>query len=44
MAVRYLLDTHTISYIAKGNSRAARQYLERLSKDEELGTSAITEA
>jgi tRNA(fMet)-specific endonuclease VapC len=44
MSVTYLLDTNTISYIAKGNSPAARAHLVSLRAGEALCISAITEA
>ena len=42
----YLLDTNTFSYIAKGNSTAARAEFQRLSKDRNavLCISVVTEA
>ncbi len=40
----YLLDTNTVSYIAKGQSRRARRRLERLSVDHDVCISVITEA
>jgi tRNA(fMet)-specific endonuclease VapC len=44
MAVTYLLDTNTVSYIAKGRSAAARQRLLTLGPDETVCISSITEA
>jgi len=44
MTVTYLLDTNTVSYIAKGNSPAARARLEALGLDESVCISSITEA
>lgn len=46
MTLHYLLDTSTFSYIAKGNSPAARAEFLRLSQDRDavLSISAITEA
>lgn len=44
MSVTYLLDTNTFSYIAKGNSQAARAHLESLSAGESACISSITEA
>lgn len=43
MAVRYLLDTNTASYVIKGNFPRVRQRLSRLSMSE-VGISAVTEA
>jgi tRNA(fMet)-specific endonuclease VapC len=42
MAVRYLLDTNTASYIIKGNSQAVDRRLVRISMVD-LGISTITE-
>ena len=39
----YLLDTNTVSYIADGRSRAARQTLNSVSNDSIIAISAITE-
>jgi len=44
MTVTYMLDTNTVSYIAKGNSPAARARLEGLGVDEAVCISSITEA
>lgn len=44
MSTIYLLDTNTISYIAKGRSPAARMRLESLAPDEKACISSITEA
>jgi tRNA(fMet)-specific endonuclease VapC len=44
MTVAYLLETNTVSYIAKGKSPAARARLEALGEDELACVSAITEA
>ena len=44
MTVAYMLDTNTVSYIAKGNSPAARASLEALGMDEAVCISSITEA
>ena len=43
MAVHYLLDTNTASYVIKGNFPRVRQRLSRLSMSE-VGISAVTEA
>jgi tRNA(fMet)-specific endonuclease VapC len=43
MAVRYLLDTNTASYVIKGNFPRVRHRLSRLSMSE-VGISAVTEA
>lgn len=43
MAVRYLLDTNTASYIIKGNVPKVRERLLRVSMPE-VGISAVTEA
>jgi len=40
----YLLDTNTVSYIAKGQSRRARRQLERVSVDHDVCISVVTEA
>ncbi len=40
----YLLDTNTVSYIARDQSRAARNRLRSLSHDEIVCISSITEA
>jgi len=40
----YLLDTNTVSYITKGQSRHARRRLERVSADHDVCISVITEA
>ena len=42
--VTYLLDTNTVSYIAKGKSPAARARLEALGEEEIVCISSITEA
>ena len=44
MTVTYMLDTNTVSYIAKGNSPACRARLEALGVDETVCISSITEA
>jgi tRNA(fMet)-specific endonuclease VapC len=44
MTATYLLDTNTVSYIAKGNSPAARARLEALGAGEQVCISSITEA
>jgi tRNA(fMet)-specific endonuclease VapC len=44
MNVAYLLDTNTLSYIAKGNSPAARARLQSLGAGETACISSITEA
>jgi tRNA(fMet)-specific endonuclease VapC len=44
MSVTYMLDTNTVSYIAKGNSPAARASLEALGVEEAVCISSITEA
>lgn len=44
MKALYLLDTNTVSYVAKGRSAAARRRLERLEDDELVCISALTEA
>jgi tRNA(fMet)-specific endonuclease VapC len=43
MAVRYLLDTNTVSYIIKGNFPRVRERLLQVSMNE-IGISVITEA
>lgn len=43
MAVRYLLDTNTVSYVIKGNRPRVRERLMRLPMAE-VGISVITEA
>jgi tRNA(fMet)-specific endonuclease VapC len=43
MAVRYLLDTNTASYVIKGNFPRVRHRLSRLELSE-VGISAVTEA
>lgn len=40
----YLVDTNTVSYVAKGRSPAARARLEALDEDDRVCISAITEA
>ena len=40
----YLLDTNTVSYIVKGQSRRARRKLERASVDHDVCISVMTEA
>jgi tRNA(fMet)-specific endonuclease VapC len=40
----YLLDTNTVSYIVKGQSRRARRRLERVSADHDVCISVVTEA
>ena len=42
--VLFMLDTNTVSYIIRGQSRNARQKLESLSGNDEVCISAITEA
>ena len=44
MNVLYMLDTNTVSYIAKGQSQAARAWMLNLGNDELVCLSAITEA
>jgi tRNA(fMet)-specific endonuclease VapC len=44
MSLLYMLDTNMVSYIAKGNSSAARIRLTTLRDDEVVCISAITEA
>ncbi len=44
MSCAYLLDTNTVSYIAKGKSAVARAHLESLSAGDVACISAITEA
>jgi len=44
MSVTYLLDTNTLSYIAKGNSPAARARLQALGAGDFACISSITEA
>jgi tRNA(fMet)-specific endonuclease VapC len=44
MMVTYLLDTNTISYIARGKSPAARARLEALGEEDIVCISSITEA
>ncbi len=44
MSVTYLLDTNTVSYIAKGKSPAARGRLQVLGEGELVCISSITEA
>jgi tRNA(fMet)-specific endonuclease VapC len=44
MSITYLLDTNTVSYIAKGKSPAARARLQALGDDETVCISSITEA
>lgn len=44
MTATYMLDTNTVSYIAKGNSPAARARLEALGAGERVCISSITEA
>ncbi len=43
-SVGFLLDTNTVSYLAKNHLQAARRHLELLDADEKLGISAVTEA
>ncbi len=43
MAIRYLLDTNTASYVIKGNFPRVRERLVRVPMAE-IGTSAVTEA
>jgi len=40
----YLLDTKTVSYIVRGQSRHARRKLRRLSVDHDVCVSVMTEA
>ncbi|MDR3793144.1 MAG: PIN domain-containing protein [Terracidiphilus sp.] len=40
----YLLDTNTLSYIARGRSQAARMRIESLESNDAVAISAITEA
>jgi tRNA(fMet)-specific endonuclease VapC len=44
MNVTYLLDTNTLSYIAKGNSPSARAHLQTLGDGDVACISSITEA
>jgi tRNA(fMet)-specific endonuclease VapC len=44
MIVTYLLDTNTVSYIAKGRSAAARARLEQVGEEETVCISSVTEA
>lgn len=44
MSVTYLLDTNTVSYIAKGKPAAPRARLQALGKEELVCISSITEA
>lgn len=44
MSALYMLDTNTVSYIAKGHSKAARTRMLNLREDEVVCLSAITEA
>ena len=44
MTVTYMLDTNTVSYVAKGNSPASRARLETLGVGEAVCISSITEA
>ncbi|HEV2326827.1 MAG TPA: type II toxin-antitoxin system VapC family toxin [Terracidiphilus sp.] len=44
MSTIYLLDTNTVSYIAKGKSRKARARLEALAPEDSACISSITEA
>ena len=44
MNVTYLLDTNTLSYIAKGNSPSARAHLQSLGAGDVVCISSITEA
>lgn len=44
MKSAYLLDTNTVSYLAKGRSPAARSRLQHIEGDELVCISAITEA
>jgi tRNA(fMet)-specific endonuclease VapC len=44
MTVLYMLDTNMVSYIAKGQSQAARARMLNLGNDEMVCLSAITEA
>lgn len=43
-AVRYMLDTNTVSYILRGQSAKARRRMQNLNEEEEVCISAITEA
>ena len=44
MALRYLLDTNTVSYVAAGKSQAAQKRLASLEDSEMICISAVTEA
>src|ERR1035441_5971453 len=44
MNALYMLDTNTVSYIAKGHSKAARARMLNLKEDEVVCLSVITEA
>ena len=44
MNTLYMLDTNTVSYIAKGHSKAARARMLNLEEDEVVCLSVITEA
>jgi tRNA(fMet)-specific endonuclease VapC len=44
MNALYMLDTNTVSYIAKGHSKAARSRMLNLEEDEVVCLSVITEA
>jgi tRNA(fMet)-specific endonuclease VapC len=44
MNALYMLDTNTVSYIAKGHSKAARARMLNLEEDEVVCLSVITEA
>jgi tRNA(fMet)-specific endonuclease VapC len=44
MNTLYMLDTNTVSYIAKGHSKAARARMLNLEEDEVICLSVITEA
>lgn len=44
MSITYLLDTNTLSYIAKGKSPAARRRLESVGDQDTVCISVVTEA
>ena len=44
MTSLFMLDTNTVSYIAKGHSKAARARMLNLEEDEVVCLSVITEA
>ncbi len=43
MAIRYLLDTNTVSYVIKGNFPEVREWLSKI-PPREVGISVVTEA